>query len=84
LSIAAVSKSVSKISHPVRTHVATLIQGLLVRVIDAATGELLHELVLDPHRDYRLTSQPSAPDGNTPNLTQVSEISVGDGQALIR
>jgi transposase InsO family protein len=37
----------------VRTHVIMLIQDLNIRVIAAATGELLRELTLDPTRDYQ-------------------------------
>jgi transposase InsO family protein len=41
-----------------RTHVLLLIQDLHVRVVAAATGELLRDLVLDPTRDY----QPQTPE----------------------
>jgi hypothetical protein len=40
-----------------RTHVVMLIQDLHVRVFNAATGELIRELTLDPARDY----QPAGP-----------------------
>lgn len=43
------------------THVLLLVQDLHVRVIDAATGELLRDLVLDPHRDYQPTGRPPGP-----------------------
>jgi transposase InsO family protein len=36
-----------------RTHVLMLIQDLDVRIIDAATGELIRELTLDPTRNYQ-------------------------------
>ena len=36
-----------------RTHVILLIQDLEVRVVNAVTGELLRELILDPERDYQ-------------------------------
>jgi transposase InsO family protein len=36
-----------------RTHVLLLIQNLNIRIINAATGELLRDLVLDPTRDYQ-------------------------------
>ena len=36
-----------------RTHVLLLIQDLNIRIINAATGELLRELILDPTRDYQ-------------------------------
>ena len=36
-----------------RTRVILLVQDLHVRVIDAATGELLRELIVDPTKDYQ-------------------------------
>ena len=42
-----------------RTHVILLVQDLDVRVVNAATGELLRELTIDPNRDYQ-------PRANTP------------------
>jgi transposase InsO family protein len=45
-----------------RTHVILLIQDLNVRIIDAATGELLRELTLDPDRNYQATGNPRRPD----------------------
>ena len=38
-----------------RTRVLVLVQDLEVRVVDATTGELLRQLVLDPTRDYQPT-----------------------------
>jgi hypothetical protein len=49
-----------------RTRVLMLIQDLHIRVIDAATGELLRELTLDPDRDYQPTGQPPGPKPKTP------------------
>lgn len=43
------------------THVLLLVQDLHVRVIDAATGELLRELTIDPARDYQPTGRPPGP-----------------------
>ena len=40
-----------------RTRVLMLVQDLHVRVVDAATGELLRELIIDPSKDY----QPQTP-----------------------
>jgi transposase InsO family protein len=40
------------------TRVLLLIQDLHVRVVNAATGELLRELDLDPSRDYQPTGKP--------------------------
>ncbi|HVC68537.1 MAG TPA: hypothetical protein VND44_13150, partial [Acidimicrobiales bacterium] len=42
-----------------RTPVMLLVQDLHIRVVDAATGELLRELVLDPTRDYQPTGKPN-------------------------
>jgi hypothetical protein len=44
-----------------RTPVLKLVQDLNVRVIDAATGELLRGLTIDPNRDYQATDEPAAP-----------------------
>jgi transposase InsO family protein len=44
-----------------RTRVILLIHDLEVRVIDAATGELLRELTIDPRRDYQPTGQHRRP-----------------------
>jgi transposase InsO family protein len=43
------------------THVLLLVQDLHVRAIDAATGELLRELTIDPARDYQPTGRPPGP-----------------------
>jgi hypothetical protein len=48
------------------TCVLLLIQDLHIRVINAATGELLRELTLDPTRDYQPTGQPPGPKKKTP------------------
>jgi transposase InsO family protein len=47
-----------------RTRVLLLICDLHIRVINAATGELLRELVLDPNRSYQPTGKP--PGGSRP------------------
>jgi hypothetical protein len=48
-----------------RTHAGTnvilLVQDLHVRVIHAATGELLRELTINPRRDYQPTGRPPGP-----------------------
>jgi transposase InsO family protein len=49
-----------------RTHVLLLVQDLQVRIVDAATGELLRELTIDPTRDYQPTT---ATQGPTPPRT---------------
>ena len=38
-----------------------LVQDLHIRVINAATGELLRELTLDPTRDYQPTGTATRP-----------------------
>jgi len=49
-----------------RTHVLLLVQDLHIRVIHAATGELLRELELDPTRSYQPTGRPPGPPPRTP------------------
>jgi transposase InsO family protein len=49
-----------------RTHVLLLIQDTHIRVINAATGELLRELTLDPARNYQPTGRPPGPPPGTP------------------
>ena len=48
-----------------RTHAGTcvilLVQDLQISVVNAATGELLRELILDPNRDYQPTGAPKGP-----------------------
>ena len=52
-----------------RTHVVLLVQDLHVRVVNAATGELLRELVLDPTKDYQPTGAPKGPTRKQPART---------------
>ncbi len=55
------------------THVLLIVQDLHVRIIDAATGELLRDLALDPARNYQPTGRQPGPakgtlaNGKTPN-----------------
>ena len=49
-----------------RTHVLLLVQDLHIRVINAATGELIRELTLDPNRNYQPTGRPPGPPPGTP------------------
>ena len=48
-----------------RTHAGTdillLVQDLHVRIVHAATGELLRELTIDPSHDYQGTGRPPGP-----------------------
>jgi hypothetical protein len=43
------------------THVILLIQDLNIRVVNAATGQLLRDLIIDPRRDYQPTAKPPGP-----------------------
>jgi transposase InsO family protein len=43
------------------THVIMLVHELHVRVVQAATGELLRDFTLDPTRDYQPTGAPKGP-----------------------
>ncbi len=53
-----------------RTHAGTciilLIQDLQIRVVNAITGELLRELILDPNSDYQPTGAPKGPTQQPP------------------
>ncbi len=49
-----------------RTHALLLIHDLHVRIVDAATGERLRELLLDPDRDYQPTGAPKGPTQHRP------------------
>jgi transposase InsO family protein len=48
------------------TPILLLIQDLSIRIIHAATGELLRDLTLDPARNYQPTGQPPGPTPGTP------------------
>ena len=48
-----------------RTHVLMLARDLDIRVVNAATGELLRELTLDPARNYQPTGRPPGPPPGT-------------------
>jgi transposase InsO family protein len=48
------------------THILMLVQDLNVRIINAATGELLRELTVDPQRNYQPTRRPPGPTPRTP------------------
>jgi transposase InsO family protein len=55
-----------------RTHAGTdillLIQDLHLRIVNAATGEILRDLLIDPTRDYQGTGRPPGPTRtNSPN-----------------
>jgi transposase InsO family protein len=44
-----------------RTDVILLVHDLNVRIVNAATGELLRELTIDPRKDYQPTGRPPGP-----------------------
>jgi transposase InsO family protein len=44
-----------------RTDVILLIHDLQITVINAATGEILRDLIIDPRRDYQPTGRPPGP-----------------------
>ena len=44
-----------------RTRVLKLVDDLHIRIINAATGELLRELEIDPTRDYQPLGRPPGP-----------------------
>ena len=48
------------------TDILLLVQDLHVRIIAAATGELLRDLTLDPTRNYQPTGKPRRPKPKTP------------------
>jgi transposase InsO family protein len=48
------------------TEILLLVQDTHIRVIGAATGELLRELTLDPSRNYQPTGRPPGPKPRTP------------------
>jgi transposase InsO family protein len=49
-----------------RTQVLMLVQDLHVRIINAATGELIRELDIDPARDYQPLGRPPGPQPKRP------------------
>jgi transposase InsO family protein len=51
------------------THILLLAQDLHIRIIGAATGELLRELTLDPDRNYQPTGKPRRPARTRPQKT---------------
>lgn len=49
------------------TRVLVLIQDLDIRIINAATGELIRQLTLDPTRDYQPRGVPTGRPKKNPN-----------------
>ena len=52
------------------THVILLAHDLQIRVVNAVTGELLRDLVLDPERDYQPTGAPKGPTRPRPKSSE--------------
>jgi len=52
--------------HPRPDSVLLLARDTHIRIISAATGELLRDLDLDPDRNYQPTGQPPGPKRRTP------------------
>jgi transposase InsO family protein len=53
-------------SENARTPVLMLVQDLHVRIINAATGDLIRELTINPARDYQPLGRPPGPQPKTP------------------
>ena len=62
-----------------RTRVLMLVRDLHIRVINAATGEILRELVLDPGRNYQPTGRPPGPPPGRPRKTTTPNPDEGSG-----
>jgi hypothetical protein len=59
-------------SENARTPVLMLVQDLHVRIINAAIGELIRELVIDPARDYQPLGRRPAPNQEDPEPVEGS------------
>jgi hypothetical protein len=62
-----------------RTHIILLLQDLDVRIINAATSELLRQLILDPSRNYQPTGRPPGPTTQHPADANTPDPNVGSG-----
>ena len=51
-----------------RTDVVLLVQDLHITIVNAATGEILRDLNIDPRKDYQPTGRPPGPTRSRPNL----------------
>jgi len=60
-----------------RRRVFLLIADLDIRVIDAETGQLLRELVLDPTKDYQPLGLPPGPRPNQPTTAPAGGVKAG-------
>lgn len=60
-----------------RRRVLALVADLDIRVIDAETGELLRELVLNPDRDYQPLGRPPGPPPKQPTTAPAAGVKTG-------
>ena len=60
-----------------RRRVLILVADLDIRVIDAETGELLRELVLDPNKDYQPLGRPPGPPPKKPPTAPADGVKAG-------
>jgi transposase InsO family protein len=56
-----------------RTHIILLVQDLHIRIINAATGDLLRQLTLNPERNYQPTGRPPGPPPGAPRRRENTE-----------
>jgi Integrase core domain len=61
------------------THVIMLVQDLHIRIINAATGELLRQLSLDPSRNYQPAGRRPGPTTRTRRTRSNPNPDVGSG-----
>ncbi len=66
------------------THVLLIIQDLRIRIVNAATGELLRDLTLDPASNYQPTGRPPGPTrtSRSPRKQKTPNPDVGPGSFL--
>ena len=60
-----------------RQRIVMLIADLQIRVVDAETGELLRELVLDPAKDYQPLGRPPGPRPKQPTTAPADGVKAG-------
>jgi hypothetical protein len=56
------------------TRVLVLIQDLRMRILNAATADLIRQLTLDPTRDYQPTGAPKGPERKNSEPNAGSEL----------
>lgn len=52
--------------HDIGRHVRALVHNLHITIIDADTGEIIRDLILDTTRDYQPTGKPPGPPKGSP------------------